>query len=285
MRSMAPERVTITVKSDLGEDGPLTVSDALRQVIDFFDLLSAAQGENGQVVSWRLVSMSKNSPLVATAEPFSDVPGVDIGPIAHRARVAVQSALEEITSEAGVPSWMDAPARDKVRAILSRNTNGIGRTDIKMDNKSPVIMIVPRLANRGLATLVRAEAEIAAREPDLSRSEFGSVEGNVADATTYRRQPALRLRERISGSEVLCVLSDELAKKAGAHKWQEVWEGARVIVWGEVQFNRKGTIISIRADDIIEVAPRDLTYADIADPNFTAGLEPVEYLMRDADVG
>ena len=71
---MAPERVTISIVSSAGEDGPLTVDDATRQILDFFEMLSAAGGEDGKLISWRLVSVSMRSPLSVTAEPFSDVP-------------------------------------------------------------------------------------------------------------------------------------------------------------------------------------------------------------------
>lgn len=282
---MAPERVTITIRSELGEDGPLTVNDALRQVLDFFDLLSEAQGENAETVSWRLVSVTKNSPLEAIAEPFSDVPGIDVTTIARNAKRATFSALDEITSGGDVPSWMSQRAREKMRSILTRNTHGVGRTDIKIDDVSPVVMLVQKKANVGLVSLRRAEDELSANEPDLSRSEIGSVDGFVAEATTYRRQPALNIRERRTGAQVLCVLSEKVAERAGAHSWREVWDGARVLVYGRIQFNRKGVAASIRADDIIEIAPKELSYAtDVADSNFTGGLEPVEYLAQEDDV-
>lgn len=39
---MVTERVTMTVESNIGEDGPLTVMDTLDQFKDAFELLSAA---------------------------------------------------------------------------------------------------------------------------------------------------------------------------------------------------------------------------------------------------
>ena len=281
---MVPERVTITIRSDLGEDGPLTVGEALRQVVDFFELLTTAQGENAAAVNWRLVSVTKSSPLQATAEPFAVVAGVDVTAVARLAKRAVYSAFDEITSEGTVPRWLDASAREKIRHILARNTNGIGRTDIKLDDHSPVMMLVTKKAHAGLAALDRAEADIVASEPDLTKSEIGSIEGNVADATTFRKQPALRIRDRRTNAEVLCVFSDELARRTADHRWREVWDGERVRVYGRIQYNRKGVPASIRADDITEIRPRELSYSDIADPNFTGGLGPVEYLESEQDI-
>ena len=37
---MGGERVTIQVESNIGEDGPLTVADALHQFMDAFELLA-----------------------------------------------------------------------------------------------------------------------------------------------------------------------------------------------------------------------------------------------------
>lgn len=282
---MAPENVTITVQSEFGEDGPLTVGEALLQVIELFDFFLSAQGENSATVNWRLVSISKSSPLQAVAEPFAVVAGVDVETIARNAKRAVFTALDDITSDVGVPAWMDAKARETVRSILARNTNGIGRTDIKFDDDTPVIMLIPRKANSGLATLQRAEAEILANEPDLSRSETGSIEGRVTNATTFRKQPALHIRDRRSGEEVLCVFSDETAEKAGGHSWREVWNGARVLVYGRIQFDKKGVPATIRVDEIHEINPRDLTHSDITDPNFTGGVPLADYLLQDADGG
>jgi hypothetical protein len=282
---MAPERVTITVESPFGADGPLTVGDALRQVIELFDLFVAAQGENEDTVSWRLVSISKNSPLEAVGEPFASVPGVDVDTIARGAKWAVHQALDDITSDAGVPSWMDSNARGTVRSILERNTNGIGRTNIKFDDVSPATILVPRLANVGLSTLRKAEAEITANEPNLSRSQIGSIQGFVADATTFYKQPALRIRDRRTGAEVLCVFTHEAAERAGGNSWQKVWRGARVRVYGRIDYNRKGLPSTVAADDVIEITPRDLEYEDIVDTNFTGGLTIAEYLAQDAEVG
>jgi len=69
-------RITVTVESSLGEDGPLTVEDGLGQILDFFDLMTVAGDHFTQGVGWSLVSVTKNSPLMATAEAFSTHPGV-----------------------------------------------------------------------------------------------------------------------------------------------------------------------------------------------------------------
>lgn len=62
---MELERVTITIESNIGKDGPLTVTDTLNQFKDAFELLAAAisQESGGDKIKWRLEQLSKNSPL------------------------------------------------------------------------------------------------------------------------------------------------------------------------------------------------------------------------------
>ena len=91
---MAPERVTVTISSSAGESEPLTVTDAMRQILDFFDLLATAGGKDGNLISWQLVAISMNSPLKATAQAISRVPGVLAEPIARREKAAVRHSLE-----------------------------------------------------------------------------------------------------------------------------------------------------------------------------------------------
>lgn len=66
---MATERVTVTVESNIGEDGPLTVMDTLDQFKDAFELLTAAiaQEPGGEKIKWRLERLSKNSPATVSA--------------------------------------------------------------------------------------------------------------------------------------------------------------------------------------------------------------------------
>jgi hypothetical protein len=275
---MAPERVTVTIRSSTGEEAPLTVQDAMRQLLDFFDLLSAAGGEEGKVISWRLVEVSMASPLSATAEAFSDVPGILAQTIARQEKDQVSQLFREITEQGQVPQWMDDATRTKARAFFNRNLNGIGRTDIKFDDRAPLVIVVERSARAAIAafeTADRFETE------DLSRSEMGSVEGNVIRLETYHGQPALRIQERLHGTQIPCVLSAALAENIGHHHdWAEVWTGRRVLVTGELRFRSAGHIGRVYATNIHPIDETNLTYEDISDPHFTNGLSAQEYLSH-----
>ena len=286
---MAPERVTVTIRSSFGEDAPLTVQDATRQLLDFFELLSAAGGEGGDVISWRLVSVSLESPLTATAEAFSTAPDVPPEPIARIEKAQLASTLRGIM-EGHTPDWMGSATLARARRFFERNLNGIGRTDVKFDDETPLVIIAERGARVAVSVLAKTEQprELPAHGEDLSRSEIGSVEGDIIELTTYYGQPAIRLRERLHGWDIPCVLSTTLAERIGHdHDWLEVWGGRRVQVSGEIIFGLDGRIRRVNAMNIQSVHSRPVSFSDIADPNFTGGLPIREYLRHlwDDEVG
>lgn len=278
--SLRPGQVRITVRSSLGEDGPLAVQDALRQVLDYFDLLSLAQGRDDQSsVTWHLVDITMASPLTAVGEAAASVPGVPVAAISRLARERVGSGLASIAERGLIPDWMDKEAQEKTRGLLYRNLNGIGRTDFHLDQNSPVVVIVERTARAGLIALDRAVLDRQSNEQDLSRTELGSIEGDVTDATTHYGKPAIRLRERVTGAEVVCVMSPDLAEKIGdRHAWREVWTGHRMMVSGEVVYKKDGTVLRVHADDMRPMDVASLSFSDLAIPGITGDLAPQEYL-------
>lgn len=280
---MPSERVTLTVRSNIGEEGPLTVEDAMRQILDFFEVLVDAQEEeeNGRSVSWQLVNISMQSPLEASAEPFAFDPAIATEIIARRAKNRVVHAFNEITTTGRVPSWVKPSTREKVRRILKRNTNGIGRTDIKISDSEPIVAIVEKSARAGLLTLDRSDLETAAAQEDFSRTEIGSIEGDVIQTTTYHKKPALVIRDRVSGHDVVCVLSSDLADAVGPHhRWDEVWHSRRVLIGGELFYRPDGQVARIGATEFATIEPMELTSVEITDKNFTGGLSPVKYLEK-----
>jgi hypothetical protein len=287
---MANHRVTVTVRSRIGDEGPLTVADAMRQVLDFFLLLEAAQTDEqgGKQVSWQLVHVSMESPFEASAEPFAVEAGVPADLIGRRAGYRVAISLEEITARGTVPDWMDESARERLRRIFKRNLNGVGRTDFRIGSEIPVVAIVEKTARAGLRALERDALEDEAKREDLSRSEYGSIEGDVAETTTYYHRPALTVRDRLTGQDVMCILTPELAGAIGAeHNWQEVWDARRVIVSGEVFYSAKGLPERVNVVDFRVVEPKEIAASAIFDSGFTAGMTSAEYIdkLREGDLG
>ncbi len=214
MSPVTPERVTLTIRSSAGEDAPLTVDDATRQILDFFELLSAAGGPEGARVSWRLVAISMKSPLTLTAEPFSDDRSIPVEAVARREKRAMAESMREMTTAGRVPEWMDRPSRRRALSFFARHSRGIGRTDLTLEETAPPIVIVPQ--NAAVAEIALAKEPVEPPPPrNLARSEMGSIEGQVTETTTFYGHPSVRIRERLTGADVLCVLSAALAERVG----------------------------------------------------------------------
>lgn len=284
---MAPERVTITVRSSAGEDAPLAVGDAMRQILDFFELLAAAGGEEAGLISWQLVDISMNSPITATAEAASTMPGISAEPIARREKAKVTHSFDEIKRER-VPDWMDKSARERVKSLFARNVSGVGRTVVRLYPEEPPIVISPVAARAAVEVLNRFEAERPKPADDFSRFEIGSFEGNVIGLTHHYGRAAVEVRDRLSGAAIKCPLSDELRERIGKeHQWEEVWSNQRVLISGKLSFRVDGRIQGAEVHDIESINPPRLSFEEIADPGFTGGLAPSEYLdaLREDDVG
>ena len=286
---MAPQAVTITLQSSIGEEGPLKVQDSLRQVIDFFELLSmAGESQEEKSIGWILHTISKTSPLTATGEPVALRPDVSADVVASHAKEALAQAFVALSRGNDAPPWMAHHARERAREFLYRNMNGLGRTDIQFDEDAPVVSINERTARTAVAVLDRAELQVAVLEADLSRSEYGSVEGQIVEATTYHGRPAIRFQEHLTDAFVMCVFSQELGDRIGEqHNWVEIWSGQRVLVAGQLFYRKDGAVNRIHAADMQTVRPDPISVRDIADPGFTNGLSPVEHISRlwDGDDG
>jgi hypothetical protein len=230
------------------------------------------------LLSWRLVSISMDSPLSLTAEPFSDIPGTPVDAIARQEKAALSTSLHEMTTAGHVPEWTGNSLRKPARSFFLRHMNGIGRTDVRFNEHEAPIVIVERSARIAASALEQAAQE---KPPagDLTRTEIGLIEGQVIEATTFYGQPAIRVKDRLTSTEVTCILSAELAERVGPlHDWNDVWRGRHVSVSGEIFYRQDGTVTRVRASEILNIDASQLEYADIADPNFTGGLSPADYV-------
>lgn len=273
---MAPETVTVTITSSMGDDAPLTVHDAMHQILDFFGLLSEAGGDESGSISWQLVSVSMKSPLSATAQAFPTFDGAPVTRVARAEKEKLLHGLQGLTTGEHIPEWMSPKTRSVARRFFDRVTNGIGRVDVQVDDVSPLTIIVSKGARTAVSVLDHYERESIETEEDLSRTEYGSIEGDIEAATTYRGNPAIKLQERLSGASVNCIFRPDLADKVGRdHSWSEVWSGRRVLVVGEIAYKADGTVQRVEAWDVRVVAPEQ---SDYFDPNFTSGKNVSEYL-------
>jgi hypothetical protein len=238
--------VSITVHpSDLSGEY-LTVSDAMRQVLDMIGTLEGIEAgdDSERKIVWRLTEAHTNSPpFTITAEAFAKDPQVSVAMEVDRVTKLYSVAINSVLAGER-PDWLESDAGNQLRRALKRNLNGIGHTDVVIGDDEPII-IVPTKARVGLAALEAYDEEV---ETDLQRTEYGSVEGSVIGLTKYYNTPALVFEERSSGNKVVCVLSPDLAQIIGpSHQWAEAWEGEQLRIGGKLIYSKDGRLKRINA--------------------------------------
>lgn len=276
---MTTERVTIEVESNIGEDGPLTVSDTLHQFMDAFELLGAAIAEEagGATIKWRLISMSKNSPAKTTAEAYSPDPALLVGPLLYRGKRRFADGMSAL-ADGRVEPWVERNA-NVAKSFFARNLNGVGRTTFDLEEDAPRTVVVEKHARKSLAAIEQHEAAQAVAAEDRSRSERGTIDARVSEATTWHGHPALYVKERLSGRRIPCVLSESAAKDAGpTHSWADAWGGKRVRIKGQIFYDRAGAISRISALSVQDVNPTPVNLAELRQIGITAGKAPAEHL-------
>lgn len=284
------ERITIVIEPSDDHGGFLTVQDAMRQVLDFIEVATSAAKDDARLkFEWRLISATTNSPFTTVAEAVSTDPEwPDVDNDARVAKAAVAAAFASILEAGTVPDWFDEADEGRVRDLLRRNTNGIAKTIIALNDNDAPLVIVERRARAALERIGLRAAEAVLLEPDYSGEELGAVEGNVLEATTHYGKPALRIRDRLSRQKVLCVFEPSVADDIGGeYRWQEVWRGQRVVISGRLKRARNGLVTFVSAEQIRKIAPPELRPGDLVDRNFTGGRGAREYLdeMWEGEVG
>lgn len=248
------EKVKIKIQPSGGVSTSLTVEDAMQQVLDYMDMLRAADlSKPSEKIIWRLESASTNSPLEVTAFATGYDPSIAIGLQARQSAERVSNSIETLEKGGSIPDWMDDTTVHTAERFLKRNMNGIGRTDIAI-NDAPPKTIVHGTAKVALLTIEKSRIQNQLEKPDWTRTEFGAVEGEIIAATSHYSKPAIIIRERLSGDKIHCILSDELASIVGpSHKWQEAWEQRRFTINGELHYNEAGNLTKINALSLDEI--------------------------------
>ena len=276
------KKIAITVHPAAADAGSLTVADAMRQVLDLIEVLTridTAEGSAGKIV-WRLESASSNSPFTIITRAESPDPTLSVTLEANRVTDTFLCAIEGLIRDDHKSEVLDAEATRALERIFKRNLNGIGQTDIAVvDSDAPPILIVPQRAQRGLITLERAELEEI--EPNLSRSEYGAREGEVAGLIRYHGAPALLVRDWITGDKFTAVLTGALAKRLGPeHRWNEAWEGRRVLISGDLHYDASGHVRRVDAEEVAPISPAKVLLSDLEGIDLLAGRTVTEHLAH-----
>ena len=281
------ERIVVSVDAPADRPDLLKVQDAFTHILELFDLATHSESDAENVVVWRLVSVSMQSPLTVVSEAVSARPGVDIDQIARAQKAEFGRNYSELRQGRVPKIWSMGIARKTARSIFQRNCDGIGQTNINIDpdNKaSPEIVVTPVDAEVVVQALDDATNDIA---PKI-KEQVGSVEGFMVQVGTHYNRPAILIRERKTGMEVWCVVPDEFRSQiAGEANFDDVWNGRRVLVHGRISYEKSGQIARIFATHIHRVDAHPVAVESITDPSFTNGLSVSEYLekLRDGDLG
>lgn len=267
----------------------LSVTDAMKQILDLVDALEHTEAEataDRQIV-WRLTDAHTNSPpLTITAEAFSISPAIAIDIEASRVVTRFTHVLADLLhgrAEPVLPRQVIAP----LKRVFQRNLNGIGLTEVSVDGEQP-LTVAPSSARSAIIAVERLELDWRADVQDYRRTEYGSVEVEVFGITRFYDKPALIVTERLSRDKVTCILSTQLADFLGPnHQWNEAWQGERLLISGALHYNEGGALARIEAEDAETLPWTSVTLGDLRDIDLTGERSVVEHLklIRGEDVG
>ena len=258
----------------------LTVSDALSQMLDLVDALERSEAVDAadRRVVWRLTEAHTNSPpFTVVVEPYPRQTDMSVALEANRIATVFASDFRALLQ--GQPTdLMTIDAQEPIARVLDRNLNGIGRTDIQIDDDEP-ITVRPQSARTAQFALERAELDRQEARPDWQRTEHGAVEGEIIGLTRWNGKPALEITERLSEKRFTCVLTDKLSAELGpAHQWSEVWDGRRVLLTGALHYNPDGDLRRADVDQMEELQWADVPLSEIQSINVLNGRTLAEHL-------
>lgn len=269
--------ISITVHPSGPSGELLTVSDAMRQVLDLVGALEGVEAgeDRKRQIEWRLVEAHTNSPpFTVTAEAFAKDPHVSVTMEVDRVFSRYNEAVNSLLA-GKKPPWLEIEPSKLLKRALKRNLNGVGHTDVSIQSEL-AFSIIPSRAKIALAALERAEIDEAV---DLSRSEYGSVEGRVIGLTKWYSFPTLIFEERLSEKRTMCVLDADLAEKIGPeHRWSEAWSGEYLRVGGELFYAADGSLKRISASSFETIEWTDIPIRQLKEIDILQGRSVQEHL-------
>lgn len=248
------------------------------QIADAFALL---KGEGVAGFDWRLVTASTNSPFEAVGEIVA-MPGASEAVLAHAALTTHEAyqGLSDVLDGDEPPPVLESAL---LKRFLARNLNGVGLTKIEPVGEAYApLNVTPQVATDALKAI---QAPLPPISPRRAR---GTIEGFLVDAGQYYRQPALKLKERLRGRIIWCVIPPELEPRfAKDTSLRDVWQNSRVRIRGWIEYSAHGKLARVIAETISHVRPGEVSDRDLFDQSFTSGLGSVEYIdrLRDGDLG
>lgn len=280
---MMAKPIKIVINGPAGEctDAP-TTEDFLSQIRDFLDVLQgvekAALPEQSKHLVWRVTDATMNSPITLELTPFGDGPAADVAAKAMAVERAVASGFRALGRGYARPNYFTDSVLEKARKIHKRVMNGLSDTTIEFD---PEVETEPVIVDRKAARAVDLAIEKERAAESVPYREMGSIEGTITKPELDGHHRAvLRFKSRLSGMEIKAFASGEAFNQLERMRLSDVWQGARVRVYGLISYKSLGQIEQINAT-AIEILDSDEplpTIDDIIDKNFTGGLIAEDFL-------
>lgn len=276
-----PVRVTITGTADTVSDAP-TVDDLIGQLRDLADVFRGVERallpKRGGELIWRITDASRNSPLSLELTPYGHDETAQVAERAAKVERATADGLQALRRGEMRPAYFTDDILPKAQRLYQRVRNGLAETTIRFDAD----VAGPIIIDRPAAEEAEHAAEVAKGEVSIPYREIGSVEGYITkpELDGFGRA-ILRFKSRLTGAEVKAYASGEAFHQVEALRLSDVWDGARVRVYGLIHYKALGQIEAINASGIELLDAEPLPgIDDIIDPAFTGGLSTEQFLKQ-----
>ncbi len=270
------DKLVVTVEPNSPSE-QLDITDAFQQVLDYLKLVELAASDDADF-DWKLASASTNSPFTVVAFTPTGSLATKTQQSLAVAQQRAEDGLKEL-AKGTVPPWMRKRQRNTARRITRRFNDGIGRMALRTEEQSPsAFLFSRRLAAKALSTLEKVDGfeEIAVPK----HTSVGEVEGTMLGAGSYYGKPALWVR--VSGYDVVrCIVEqDKLDELGDEATLKEIWKHRRVRLTGILSFAEGGVLEQVAVEEMHLFPPSRIGLRQVLDPDFTGGMEPLEYLER-----
>lgn len=268
-------RVRIVIRPSGSHPDVLTIRDAVDQVRDIFEL---AESDNPGV-AWKLASATTNTPLTIVAEMIAmepDITAAALAALASEQTKALKEGFDALERGRVIPAWSDGRKAGALRRVLKRSLNGIGRTDVQVNEEPERETLTPQIAETALRVLD------APPDVDRSRAEIGSIEGEYLYLGDHYAHPAIKIKERKTGAEVWCWVSETDLERFSSEliRAADVWRHKPVRARGKIYYSMAGDMLRVEATDVQLLEAKRVALDGVREPNFTGGLTVSEYLDR-----
>lgn len=254
----------------------------MQQILDFLRVAEDAKAHLGWAgfdFEWRLEKASTNSPfsLTAVAEPIAHDadPSTITGHVKEVENVTA-AAFRDVSRGLPAPSWLSPDGAASLAQIHRRTLTVLDSTNFDFSGDVGKIEVANDQASVALTVLERSSP--AAPEQFPLRVVHGELQGRLVSVGRWRNYPAFQITSTQYGL-IWCVVSERLMEQFGGEQTlTDVWKGKRVSVPGRIFYGANGRPTRIEATAIRAKEIPEVDIEDVLDPDFTSGLNPIEYL-------